>query len=306
MIILEKNAKLTTMLAYAKEHIDLGDLDPAANVLRKIGEHMAKWMIIDAGLWTEACTGKNGKVYDDPTFSRCIDLLFRKHRIDKKAYTEVFAPLQNYGNVGSHKVAAVEDYQIIYTFRNVEDYVTKFFLPKYPNASRIDILPDTKNNQPAKKTSPQQTNTIKKSDAGKNEEKELYLTLIAPYIRILINASPDVDAYCALVDKNINLGNINIARYDSAALRNDMIKDLKDRIAIYCKKEFSLEEYEKIRSAKRRGELEKDITRNVYLLTGKSLIKCVYLGFDSFMADYEEGKLIPYLEKKRGKPYQRH
>ena len=35
MIILEKNAKLTTMLAYAKEHIDLGDLDPAANVLRK-------------------------------------------------------------------------------------------------------------------------------------------------------------------------------------------------------------------------------------------------------------------------------
>ncbi len=305
MIILEKIAKVTTMLAYAKEHIDLGDLDPAANVLRKIGEHMAKWMIIDAGLWTEACTGKNGKVYDDPTFSRCIDLLFRKHRIDKKAYTEVFAPLQNYGNVGSHKVAAVEDYQIIYTFKNVEDYVTKVFLPKYPNASRIDILPDTKNNQPAKKTSPQQTNTIKKSDAGKNEEKELYLTLIASYLRRAINVSPDEDAYRALIYKNIDVSNFNIAKCDLAALRNDMVEELKDRIFLYCKKFFSQIEYEKMREAKLRGELEEDTTRKVYYLTGKDVLKCYMLGYGDFILDIVDKKLIPYLEKKRGKPYQR-
>ena len=147
MTILEKNAELTTMLAYVEEHIDSGDLDPAANTLRKIGEHMAKWMIIDAGLWKEACTGRDGKVYNDPNFSRCIDLLYRNRRIDRRTRDEVFSPLRNYGNDGSHKTAVVEKIQVDYAFWNVEKYVTGEFLPKYPGASRIDILPPIKESQ---------------------------------------------------------------------------------------------------------------------------------------------------------------
>lgn len=141
MIILEKNPLLVDMLAYIKEHIAASDFDPAANTLRKIGEHMAKRLIIEARLWDEACTDKNGNKYDEPNFSRSIYLLNKNHIIKRQEYDEVYNPLLKFGNAGSHTVGDVENYEVIYAYEKTKKYVESVFLTKYSDAARHGILP---------------------------------------------------------------------------------------------------------------------------------------------------------------------
>lgn len=93
MTRLEENAPLEKMLLYVKEHIDMQDYDPASNTLRKIGEHMAKRLILYANLWDEACTDESGRRFSDPAFGRCIYLLNKNRIIDRTIYEEVFRPL---------------------------------------------------------------------------------------------------------------------------------------------------------------------------------------------------------------------
>ena len=163
MIILEKNPLLVDMLAYIKEHIAASDFDPAANTLRKIGEHMAKRLVIGARLWDEACTDKNGKKYGEPNFSRSIYLLNKNHIIKRQEYDEVYNPLLKFGNAGSHTVGDVENYEVIYAYEKTKKYVESVFLTKYPDAARHGILPaprvTKRKPEPPKSTTVRHTHT---------------------------------------------------------------------------------------------------------------------------------------------------
>lgn len=144
MIELEKNPSLESMLQYVEEHIEGNDLNPAANLLRTLGEHMAKWLIIDAKLWDEACMDESGKKHRTPHYGRCVYLLSKNRIIDKSAYEEVFRPLQKYGNKGSHEIGNIEKYEIIYVYNKTKEYTLNVFLRRYPKATRQGILPSSK------------------------------------------------------------------------------------------------------------------------------------------------------------------
>lgn len=146
--ILGQNPLLTDMLQYIKERIDVKDYVPVPNLLRDLGEHMAKRIIIEAGLWEIACTDKNGKQYSDPNYANCVRLLRNKKLIDKDTYTNVFVKIKDLGNPGSHHIGVAKEYEIHYVYEKTKEYVQEF-IKKYPDAARHDILPDPKQYQPA-------------------------------------------------------------------------------------------------------------------------------------------------------------
>jgi len=162
MIKLDKNPLLTDMLIYVQEHIKTGDYDPAANTLRKIGEHMAKRLIIDAGLWKEACTDKSGRVYDDPNFGSCIYWLNKNRIITKREYEDVFIPLKNFGNDGSHTVAEVSEISVKYANEKTSQYVRNTFVPRFPDSIRHGILPNIEG-------------SVNKSKGGFTKRKSLHV-----------------------------------------------------------------------------------------------------------------------------------
>ena len=153
MIKLEKNAKLSDMMVYVYEHIEIGDYDPAANTLRKIGEHMAKCLVIDVNLWDEARTNQNGKKFSQPNYASCISILRKNRVISKDEYDEVFMPLQRYGNGGSHEVSEVSEAEVKYTAEKTKKYLP-IFLNRYPNYARHGILPDPSNHRGTTNTPP--------------------------------------------------------------------------------------------------------------------------------------------------------
>ena len=175
MTILGKDATLNQMLQYVKEHIDSEDYDPASNTLRKIGEHMAKWLILNAGLWEEACNDRNGKKYSDPTFGRCIFLLNNNRIIDKLTYEEVFRPLQKFGNRGSHEIARVEEYEVIYAYNKTKIYVNDIFLKQFPNAVRYDVLPTVNSRRANTVVTSQENNGIIASEKSSSTKEKASL-----------------------------------------------------------------------------------------------------------------------------------
>ncbi|HAE52994.1 MAG TPA: hypothetical protein DCG30_07060, partial [Ruminococcus sp.] len=71
---------LESVLEKVKRQVSFGDYNEALMNLRKITHYMIKWIVWNEGLWDEARTNQEGKMYDAPTFYQCIRIL----RIKKK------------------------------------------------------------------------------------------------------------------------------------------------------------------------------------------------------------------------------
>jgi len=131
---------LTDMLQAAEKQIQESQYHPAAVELRKIGEHMVNRMLIDGGLWEEACTNENGMRKQPPSFGWGINLLGKHKLIDHQDQNEVFRMLQKYGNHGAHATDPIEEYEIRFVYEKTKQYVTGF-LERFPDAARHGILP---------------------------------------------------------------------------------------------------------------------------------------------------------------------
>ncbi len=137
---------LTEMLRSVKERIDAKDNNAAAVELRKIGEHMAKRIVIERGLWDRACVDKNGQHHDTPNFASLIYCLRQEKPadsrtyIDNSTYNDVFMKLREYGNRGAHSNEPIEDYEILFVYNKTLKYAEKF-CKLFPDAARYGVLP---------------------------------------------------------------------------------------------------------------------------------------------------------------------
>ena len=52
--------------------------------------------------------------------------------------------------------------------------------------------------------------------------------------------------------------------------------------------------------------MEKDVNKNINLLVGKGVDRVVADAYYDFYQEYVEGRLVPFLERKRYIPYKAH
>lgn len=126
---------LEGLVERVKNHINNGYYDNAFNDLRKIAEHISLWYVFDAGLWEEACVGRDGTKYDRPGLANCIRLLRRDKIITRELRIVLEGVKDLGGNEGSHSVDG-DKTSAIYYCEQIEK-VIPVFLAKFPKASRM-------------------------------------------------------------------------------------------------------------------------------------------------------------------------
>jgi len=134
-----------------EESIRIGN---AANSVRIIGEHIAKTALMDAGLWNEACTDKNGVVHREngycPPFAYMITLLSRNKKLVRKDETR-FRLIQDFGNDGSHP----GDNSLTYSdVKSLCEWLEKYvppFLEEHPDAQFMGAVEIVNDAQKAEK-----------------------------------------------------------------------------------------------------------------------------------------------------------
>ena len=149
---------LESVLEKVKRQVSFGDYNEALMNLRKITHYMIKWIVWNEGLWDEARTNQEGKMYDAPTFYQCIRILRIKKKMDKRERL-MFEGVQEYGNESAHE-ENFQKAQAEYYCSIVEEYMPDF-LKRFPKATALSILPD--------KSSPQKKPEQNKESKSFNE-----------------------------------------------------------------------------------------------------------------------------------------
>ncbi len=136
--------------------------------------------------------------------------------------------------------------------------------------------------------------------------REAITAVVASILRRSLSVPTNQDPFNYAVDKTISLKEIDFSKAELDELRFDMVEELKAWIYFHGKSFFSRKEYEAICSAKREGKLEKDVNKNINLLVGKGVDRVVADAYFDFYQEYVEGRLVPFLERKRYIPYKAH
>ena len=136
----EKNsASLSTLIEKIQRQTAEGDYDEALTGLRKIGHHMTKWLVYDAGQWDAARTNADGSVYTSPSFAQCIRILRTQKLVDRKDRL-MFETILEYGNGGAHEAGSKRE-DAEHCLAKLEDYLPGF-LERFPDAANLDNQPD--------------------------------------------------------------------------------------------------------------------------------------------------------------------